>query len=382
MPYAIILTVMQMYFLYLFILGGLAVSAIFNFRGVQDEQWYLLTVAVLLATGLYSSTYGISIKEARQHLRLILKAITIGVILKAFLVGTVMSYILQSPFGYILGIIVAQIDPLATAALMKGNRMSKPAQAIMRAWSSFDDPMTVIMSLYVPVVIAIVAGTQWEPIRGTAQDVGLAGYLLTTGVNLLFAGGVFVLWRLMKRHSKATSYAVVALVALGMYGLFVGALSIAVYYFWMLGIAVLGLFMRPPIQKVIDHTLHWALSIAAVLLGILLINGADIWTGMALGISIYLAQIFVGFLLTRKLQGRDRWHISFAHQNGITAIILALLFETYYPGTVAIVGPAIIVVNTIHVVANRVLDVYLEKDYRKLRPAHHLERLKGHVHKI
>lgn len=369
-------------FLYLFVLGGLAVAAIFNFRGVQDEQWYLLTVAVLLATGLYSSTYGISLKEARIHVRLILKAITVGVILKAFVVGTVMSYILQSPFGYILGIIVAQIDPLATAALMKEDRISKPAQSILRAWSSFDDPMTVIMSLYVPVAIAFIAGTHWEPIRGTAQDVGLAGYLLTTGINLLFAGGVFVLWRLMKRHSKATSYAVVALVALGMYGLFVGALSIAVYYFWMLGIAVLGLFMRPPIQKAIDHTLHWALSIAAVLLGILLINGVNIWTGVALGVTIYLAQIFVGFLLTRKLPGRDRWHIAFAQQNGITAIILALLFETYYPGTVAIAGPAIIVVNTIHAVANRVLDVYLDKDYRKLKPAHHLERLKGHVHKI
>lgn len=372
---------MQIY-LYLFILGGLAVSAIFNFRGVQDEQWYLLTVAVLLATGLYSSTYGISLREARAHVRLILKAITVGVILKSFITGTILSYILQDPFGYILGIIVAQIDPLATAALMKSNRMSKPAQAILRAWSSFDDPMTVIMSLYVPVAIALLSGMQWEPIRGTMQDVGIAGYLVETGINLLFAAGIFVLWRLMKKHSKATNYFVVALVALGMYGLFVGALSIAVYYFWMLGIAALGLFMRPPIQKAIDHTLHWALSIAAVLLGILLINGVNIWTGVALGVAAYLAQIMVGFLLTRQLPGRDRWHIAFAQQNGITAIILALLFESYYPGTVAIVGPAIIVINTIHAIANRVLDVYLDRDFKKLTATHHMERLKTHIRKV
>jgi NhaP-type Na+/H+ or K+/H+ antiporter len=369
-------------FLYLFILGGLAIAAIFNFSGVQNEQWYLLTVATLLAAGLYSSTFGISIAEARAHVKLILQAITVGVILKALIIGAIMSLILQSPFGFILGIVVAQIDPLSTATLMKGNRMSKRAQAILGAWSSFDDPMTVIMSLYAPLVIAAVTGADWRPIHGTMQAAGISGYLLETGINVLFATGIFAIWRLMKRHSKATNYLVIALVAVGMYGLLVGALSIAVYYFWMLGIALLGLFMRPPIEKAISHALHWALSLAAVLLGILLINGINLWPGVALGVAAYVSQIAVGMLLTKKLPMRDRLHIAFAQQNGITAIILALLFESYYSGTVAIVAPAIIAINTVHAVANRLLDVYLEKDFTKLTPRHHMERLKAHVHKI
>lgn len=369
-------------YLYLFMLGGLAVAAIFNFQGIQNTQWYLLTVATLLAIGLYSSTYGISLREARMHAKLILKAITIGVVLKALIIGCIMTIILRDPFGFVLGIIVAQIDPLATAVLMKGNRMSKRAQAILRAWSSFDDPMTVIMSLYAPVVIAALVGANWEPISGTLQDVGLFGYLAETGINLLFAAGIFVLWQLMKRHSKATNYFVLALIALGMYGLFIGALSIAVYYFWMLGIAVLGLFMRPPIDRAINHALHWALSLAAILLGILLVNGISIWKGIALGVAAYVAQIIVGFLLTKKLPSRDRWHIAFAQQNGITAIILALLFESYYPGTVAIVGPAIIVTNTIHAIANKALDISLEHDSTKLKPAYYLKRFRTHVHKM
>ncbi|HSA84206.1 MAG TPA: hypothetical protein VLF20_04985 [Patescibacteria group bacterium] len=369
-------------YLYLFILGGLAVAAIFNFQGVNSQQWYLLTVAVLLATGLYSSTFGISLQEAKIHFKLIVKSITIGVLLKALLIGTVMALILQNPYGFILGIIVAQIDPLSTAALMTKDRLSKSAQSILRSWSSFDDPMTVILSLYLPILIAALAGTQWEPIRGTIQSVGITGYFLTTGINILFAAGIFILWTLMKRHSKATNYVIICLVALGMYGLLVGALSIAVYYFWMLGLAILGLFMRPPIQKVIDFVLHWALSIAAVLLGILLINGIDLWTGFGLGVMTYLAQIVVGLLLTNNLPHRDRLHISFAQQNGITAIILALLFETYYPGTVAIVAPAIISINTIHAVANFFLDIYLDKNYYKLHPRHHIERIRAHVHKI
>jgi hypothetical protein len=167
-----------------------------------------------------------------------------------------------------------------------------------------------------------------------------------------------------------------------MYGLLVGALSIAVYYFWMLGIAVLGLFMRPPIEKAVDRTVHWALGIAAVLLGVLLINGINIWVGAALGVAAYAGQIMVGLLLTGKLSMRDRLHIGFAQQNGITAIILSLLFESYYPGTVAIVAPAIIVINTIHAIANKFLDIHLDGEFHKLKPRHHLERLKAHVHKI
>jgi hypothetical protein len=54
----------------------------------------------------------------------------------------------------------------------------------------------------------------------------------------------------------------------------------------------------------------------------------------------------------------DRWHISFAQQNGLTAIILALLFEPVHPGTVAIVAPAIIVVNGLHALVNKGFDKY------------------------
>jgi len=368
--------------LYVFIAAGLAVAAIFNFQGVQNSQWYLLTVATLLAAGLYSSTFGISIKEARTHVKLILKAITVGVLLKALIIGAVMTLVLHSAYGFILGIIVAQIDPLSTSALMKGRRMTKRAKTILAAWSSFDDPMTVIMSLYAPILVAAITGVHWEPIRGSMQAVGLSGYFIETGINILFAAGIFVLWRLMKRHSKATNYVVVALLAVGMYGLLIGSLSIAVYYFWMLGIAILGLFMRPPIEKALTYAVQWALYIAAILLGILLINGANLLPGVALGLAAYGSQVIVGLLLTRKLPYKDRLHISFAQQNGITAIILALLFETYYPGTIAIVAPAIVVVKLTHAVANVVLDIRLHKNYEKLTAAYYLERLKLHIHKV
>ena len=86
-------------FLLLFVLAGFAIATIFNVGSVVNDQWYLWTVGALLAAGLYSSTYGISIPDARQHLKLIVKAITIGVVLKALIIGSVVSLALGDPLG-------------------------------------------------------------------------------------------------------------------------------------------------------------------------------------------------------------------------------------------------------------------------------------------
>lgn len=368
--------------LYIFVIGGFVLASVFGFGGVANQQWYLLVVAALLAIGLYSSTYGISVTEARRHARLILSAITIGVFLKALIIGSLMWLILGDPFGLVLGIVVAQIDPLSTARLLRGSRMSKRAKTILASWASFDDPITVIMSLYAPVLVALLVGGHWQPIGGTMQEAGLAGYALETTINLAFAAGVFALWRFTKYYAKATSYLVIGLVAVSMYLLTASSLAVAVYYFWMLGVAVIGLFLRPRIEAILDQAVHWALIMAAILLGVLLVNGVNLLPGIALGGAAFGSQMIVGWLLTGKLSRRDRLHIAFAQQNGITAIILALLFEIYYPGTVAIVAPAILVTNTLHAAAVKVLDAHLAHDFSKLHPGYQMERLKKLMHEL
>lgn len=188
--------------LYIFALGGLMLSLLFHFKGVQNEQWYLLFTGALLAIGLYGSTYGISIKEARQNVRLILTAVTVGVFLKAFIIGSVMTLLLKNPFGYILGVMVAQIDPLSTAVLLRGSRLSRKAKTILGAWASFDDPATVLMALYVPVLVASFGGAEWKAIGGTMQEAGIVGYLWAMGLNILFAGGALAGWLVVKRYAN------------------------------------------------------------------------------------------------------------------------------------------------------------------------------------
>lgn len=318
----------------------------------------MLVVASLLAVGLYASTFGIDLKEARQHLKIILSAVTVGVVLKAAIIGGTLALIFQDPFFLILGVAVAQIDPLSVAGLMKGKRMSTKAKTILASWASFDDPITVILALYAPLLVAQLTGTDLGSITGSRDGgVNLMTYIQELGLNLLLAGGVLAIWLVVRYYAKK-AYAWGALVLAGLvYLLLAVSFSLSVLYFMMLGIALIGLFLRPRrVEKVIDHAITWALRVAALLLGFLLIDGINIWAGIALGVAAYFAQVIVGALLTRGLPRKDRWHIAFAQQNGITAIILALLFEPINPGTVAIVAPAIIVINGLHHLVNKGLD--------------------------
>jgi NhaP-type Na+/H+ or K+/H+ antiporter len=348
--------------LYVFAFAGVVLALIFGITSVADGRWYAMATATLLAVGLFSSTFGISLAEARRHLKLILSAVTIGVLLKACIIGTVLSIWMRSPFGYILGVIVAQIDPLSTAALQRGKRLSARAKTILGAWASFDDPITVILSLYVPVAITAVSGIVWPGVAGSLREGGLGGYLRDTGLQLAFAGAAFVLWMAVRRYTRARNYIVLLFAGVAAYALLALSLSVAVYLFWMLGVAVIGLFMRPDIGKLLDRVVQWALCLAALLLGVLMAGGVDVKTGVVLGVAAYAAQMLVGYVLCWRLRRKDRYHIALAQQNGITAVILALLFEPYYPGTIAIVGPAVLVINALHLVANYVLDRYVTHD--------------------
>ncbi len=317
-----------------------------NWLGLQHletEQWYRPVTAALLAVGLYASTYGIVLEKARKHFKLIVAAVTIGVLLKALLIGGSLWALSGLPIFWVLAINVSQIDPLSVANLEK-TKMSKDAYSILGAWSSFDDPMTVLLGLYVPALLV-------APAPGTPPIVqgGLGGYALGLGLNLVFAGVVFLVWRFTR-----LSAANVTLVLLIGYLMLAFSFATAIMCLMMLGLALIGLFLRPDhFERVINGAVKVALVLATILLGVLLVHGVNVLGGLGLGIAAYVAQVVVAVPLTRKLPRADRVHLMFAQQNGITAIILSLLFEPAYPGTVAIVAPAIVVTNLLHTVMNK-----------------------------
>ncbi|GAA3468006.1 hypothetical protein [Nonomuraea roseola] len=304
-------------------------------EGLQYSGAYLLLSSLLLAVGLYGSTHGIDRAEARQHRRLILLAVTVGVLLKAAFVAGVVYLVSGDPRAVILAVAVAQIDPLSVASVMSDNRLSDRARTILGAWSSFDDPVTVILAFY--------AVSLTRPVEG-----GLSvSYLADLGLNALFAIAVYAVWRLVRKAPPVLSYLAAA-----------GAVATAAWSSLMLGIAAAGLYLRLPDARWLNRSVSAAFALSAFLMGLLLVGGANLMMGVLLGLSAFAAQMLAALVLTHGLPVIDRIHLGLAQQNGITAVILALAFERDFPGFVAVIAPAILTVNLVYVVANRAADTW------------------------
>lgn len=328
-------------------LAGFAVAQLAGIHGVEHSSAYFYAASALLAIGLYGSTHGIDLDEVRQSLRVVVTAVTLGVLLKAAIIALVMYLAFSSsPMYLVFAVAVAQIDPLSTAAAMSGSRLSARAQSILRAWSSFDDPITMLLAIYLSALTLNLLDRE-------SSTLALGG-VVTFGVNLVlnlaFAAVVALLWLGVRKigHARGRQVAEV--------GLVLAALVVGVWQFLMLGVALIGLIARPAVDRALDRAVRAAFVVAAVGIGVLLVGGISVLPAVVLGLATYFAQVVVGLLLTWRMARTDRIYLALAQQNGITAMILALLLEPDFPGAVAVVAPAILVINLLHSVFTGVYD--------------------------
>ncbi|MDI6104014.1 hypothetical protein QLQ12_36035 [Actinoplanes sp. NEAU-A12] len=308
--------------------------------GVLGTPLYNGVAVVLLAIGLFASTSGINLDAARRDAPIVLLAVTVGVLLKTAIIAGVMYAVFRRPESVVLGVAVAQIDPLSVAALRREPRLSPRAQDILAAWSSFDDPITALMTVYLAAWL------------GTGPSVfGTGSALPQLALNLGLAGLAYGLWKLTggRTQGKAPPWRIPAQRLLT-----IAVAVAAVSQFLMLALATAGLFLRPRIDWLLEKATAIAFWLAACAIGIGLGAGAHIVEGVVLGLAAYCSQILVSIVITRRLPRDDRVGLALGQQNGITAILLALLLEPQFPGTIAVVGPAVVVVNLLHVIANAV----------------------------
>ena len=343
---------------------GWCVSRQVGFGNLTYSPTYQVFVVSLLAIGLYGSTANISLRLARQDLRTIAFATTVGVFVKAALITGGM-YLVDPKFAA-LGLTVAQIDPLSVAAMLGRSGMSDRAKTILQAWSSFDDPVTTLLAIY---------AVAWLVAERGAAGPGNGGMLAYAGglwLNAALAAGAYLIWRLAgfararARRRLATpgsagagstrkSTVVEALWQALLVALLVGLAVVAVRHVLMLGLAVTGLFFRPKVDRLLRRLLHAALLTATFALGLLLTDGIQLWKGFALASLAWLAQLVVVWILPTRLTKGDRRYLALGQQNGITSIVLALAIEPALPGTIGIVAPAVLVINLIHLIANTFL---------------------------
>lgn len=324
--------------------------------GVTDldgSSSYFYVVSALLAIGLFGGAYGIDLASARRDAGTIGLAVTVGVVLKAAIIGGIMGLVYFDRRYVILGVAVAQIDPLSVAAVLRQPRLSPRARSVLASWASFDDPVSVLLLVYGSAFVLPAAG------RRTAVADSLTGYLANLGANALLAAAGYGLWRLIHARWLGLAEPIRLWVARMV---LVALLAFASWQFLMLGVAILGLFFRPQVAELIGRVVDAAAAGAAFVLGLLLVGGVKVPGGLLLGVLAFAAQIIVSAgVITRRMPIVDRVHLSLAQQNGVTAIILALLLAPRFAPAVGIVGVAIVVTNILHAATNRIADACLAR---------------------
>ncbi|WP_367137563.1 hypothetical protein [Saccharothrix sp. HUAS TT1] len=324
----------------------------FGLRDVDQSPVYGFFITALLGFGLYASTSGIVIAEFRAQLRTVVLAVTLGVLAKVALIFGVVFLVFRDANHLILAVAVAQIDPLSVAAMRAKSRMSDSAKALLSAWASFDDPITVLLTVYI---------TSFA-LRGGAVG-GVGSFAVNLVLNLALAGVAYMLWTLVRGRvrraeagGRAVRYAVRAVMVVAV--LAVG--FVAVQHALLLALALLGLFFRPNLGRWVDGLAEAGMFLAIAAVGLVLaaeFSWALAGVGAVLGLAAYGAQAVVAFGLTAPKRWRgDRVRLALGQQNGLTAIILALLLEPAFPGSIAVVAPAVVVVNLLHAVANGAYD--------------------------
>ncbi|GHF41066.1 hypothetical protein [Streptomyces griseosporeus] len=341
---------------------GLVAGAVWRPDTFVGNPLYGYLALLLLSIGLYGSTHDIDLSEARGSLRVVLVAVTAGVVLKAALIGAVMVLAFHRTEYLVLGIAVAQIDPLSVAAMQDDERVSPRAKAILSIWASFDDPMTVLLTVYVSA-LAIRLGPDGDSTGSLGADTAdVFGNLL---LNLLLFAAVLAVWTLirlgwlLRRRRARTAGAGPAPAAPRSFDvwallLVVALVAVAASTTLVLAVALAGLVVHVGrFAPVLDGAVMLAFLAASALLGAVLSGRVDLYQGMLLGASAFAAQFLVTLLIGRllvrpRLSRADRAHLGLGQQNGITAILLALSLESTFRGTVAVVGPAIVTVNLLH----------------------------------
>ncbi|MGW7418876.1 hypothetical protein ACWGJB_02190 [Streptomyces sp. NPDC054813] len=346
------------------LLGPLLLPLSLAGTGCLVGQWLTLDVQAqgglygwlnsgLLAVGLYGSAQGIRRPQARADLYRIVVAITFGVVVKAaFIAGVLWLAFPDHPEYLVLAVAMAQIDPLSVSAMLESRDMSPRAKSLLAAWASFDDPVTTVLV----VILGSMVLDDGASVASGTQD--YATTLIGNFALLAVAAGA---WAVLRERGPADGGPFCGLprprqirrsfqyAALGV------LLAAATWQFLMLGLALSALFFRPELGVWLGRATNTALVVATFVLGVLLAAGADPFAGAVLGLATFAAQIVVAAVVGLGYSRHDRAALCLSQQNGITAIILALLLEPRLPGAVAIIAPAILVVNLLHLTSTGLL---------------------------
>jgi hypothetical protein len=292
---------------------------------------------VLLPLILYIGGYFLDLKDIKKNSVPILLSISIGVASKILFVGLILQSVVPGPLSWVVACVIGQIDPGATIFFrrMRPQQIGDDYKTISGAMSSFDDPCTVLISLFI-LPFALTLPFQFEInyfVGNVIIVLGLVGFSFIVSERVKFV--IVTCFLLLSSFIKST-----------------------------VGAAVLGVCIKPKIivgTHTFEHLVHrlvpilFFITFVCVLFSLKIVPTTfEIYFGVSAALLIFLSQIVTGQWIGRyaKLPVYERWLFSFDQFNGITSSTLALFFAPLFPQIIPITVVAIVTVGIIYLMVN------------------------------
>ncbi len=303
-------------------------------------MYYLTIISqILLTIGLYSACAGIDTQESLIHRKQITKILSLGVLLKALIISAILYFLGIWIYSVIFALIVTQIDPLSVAYLWN-QHLSHKAKTILHFRANFDDPMTVLLLLYLALPLA------W----------------LSLDINIIRVYSLNILWIVLAygARKRSQSSQIIVMIVLAWASIFGGA-TLAVAAAWLL--------LRPFQEKIMTVILKYVYWAVIWLFAILFLYQMRLWIvtlrivsiGFILGCAGFFAQRLVTHILFWHGNSHDKKLLSIAQQNGLTSMVLALTLFAIVPDIIGITAIAIFTINSFHWITNKLVTVSTHK---------------------
>lgn len=297
-----------------------------------------------IALSLYINVLAIDKTLFKSNLGLIGRVLVFGVPIKIILPGFLLALFSPSiaPIAYLCATVIAQMDPIAAAKSLDNSKISRKSETILRAWTSFDDPITVLFAFYIflPLLVSTNLSVSQYFVRIAADIVGcLTVYYLSKWLNTI--------------HTDTKKYLeIIFIVIIIIYSVLSDSFVLPAFS---------GIFLRPIASEKLEVIITPIFYLSVIVIGLLSTNLSLDWlSGGILAFStFFLGQVIVTLLFIKESIA-NKARVMFGHQNGMTAILLTVAIEVSGSektrNMLSVTLPAIILIALFYFSTNYLLD--------------------------
>ncbi len=301
-----------------------------------------------IAVGLYINVLGIDRSILKGCLDSIAKVIFVGVPLKILIPGFLLSIL--SPqiraTSYLCATVIAQIDPIAAGKSLECSKISSKSATILRAWSSFDDPITVLFAFYIFLPALLLENFNFAEY--------FISYILKDIIICFLVYQIYTIYQqkiIIKYRQKLIIDTILIILTI---------LYSIIFKSFLLP-ATIGLFIRPFESEIFTRITSGIFLLSALILGLMSANVKLYWySGFILAVAtFFVAQIIVTQIFIKDSMN-SKARVMFGHQNGMTAMLLTIAIEMSASqetnNLLSVTLPAIIWIALFYFGSNYILD--------------------------